>query len=210
MNVELPDILARRLAQPLRAPARLGRFEPDPSYGRDHSYSPPGARQAAVLILLYPKEDRWHIPLTLRPGHLPDHAHQVSLPGGAMEPGEAGDRAALREFHEELGPEGLEVRLLGPLSPTYVQASNFRVEPWVAVGARRPVWKPNVEEVEQLLEVPLGHLLDPANLGSHQRFYRGQPYRAPHFIWEGHRIWGATCRVLGELVVALEDLGVQV
>jgi 8-oxo-dGTP pyrophosphatase MutT (NUDIX family) len=210
MNLELPEILARRLAQPLPGPARLGRFEPHPSHGRDYDSVPPGARQAAVLILLYPHGDRWQIPLTLRPGHLPDHAHQVSLPGGALEPGEPGDRAALREFHEELGPEGIEVRLLGPLSPMYVHASNFRVEPWVAAGDRRPVWNPNVEEVEQLLEVPLAHLLDPANLGGHQRFYRGLPYTAPHIDWQGCRIWGATCRILGELIAVLEELDVQV
>ena len=208
MNPDLPDILARRLAEPLPGTAAAGRFEPRPSLGLSYDQVPPDARQAAVLLLLYPHQGRWHIPLTLRPAHLPDHARQVSLPGGALEPGEPSDRAALREFHEELGAQGLEVRLLGRLSPIYVRASNFRVEAWIGAGDHRPQWSPNAREVEQLLEVPLDHLMDAANLGSHERSYRGVPYTAPHFTWQSCRIWGATCRILGELIAILEELAV--
>lgn len=207
MNRDLPDILARRLAEPLPGPG-AGRFEPRPSLGRSYDQAPPDARQAAVLLFLYPHQGRWHIPLTLRPAHLPDHARQVSLPGGALEPGEPSDRAAVREFHEELGAEGLEVRLLGHLSPIYVRASNFRVEAWVGAADRQPQWNPNAHEVEQLLEVPLDHLMDPANQGSHQRSYQGSTYTVPHFTWQPCQIWGATCRILGELVIILEELAV--
>lgn len=210
MNPDLPELLARRLAEPLPGPDESLRFEPRPHFGGHYRDAPPDARQAAVLLLLYPRENRWHIPLTLRPGHLPDHAHQVCLPGGALEPGEASDRAALREFHEELGAEEAEVHLLGRLSPIYVRASNFRVDPWVGFTAGRPQWRPNAHEVEQLLEVPLDHLLDPANLASHKRQYQGQAYIAPHFVWESARIWGATCRILGELITLLEQLGAAV
>jgi 8-oxo-dGTP pyrophosphatase MutT (NUDIX family) len=210
MNLDLPELLARRLAEPLPDPSLLARFEPQPDYGRHHDPAPPTARHAAVLVLLYPREDRWHIPLTLRPGHLPDHAHQVCLPGGALEHDESSQIAALREFHEELGAEGLAVRPLGHLSTIYVRASNFRVDPWVASTDALPAWSPNPHEVEQLLEVPLHHLLDPANLRSHQRHYQGMAYTAPHFVWQSTRIWGATCRMLGELVAVLESLGAGV
>jgi 8-oxo-dGTP pyrophosphatase MutT (NUDIX family) len=159
-----------------------------------------------VLILLYPHQQRWHLPFTLRPSHLPDHAGQISLPGGAIERGESSAAAAVREFHEELGAAGLEVRTLGRLSSIYVQVSNFRVDPWVAVAGQRPLWTPNPVEVEQLLEIPLEHLLDPANLGYHERRKDGVSCRAPHFLWQGHRIWGATCAILGELVTVLDEL----
>jgi 8-oxo-dGTP pyrophosphatase MutT (NUDIX family) len=181
-------------------------FEPRPRYGRRYDQSPDNARQAAVLILLYPHQDRWYVPLTLRPGHLPDHAGQISLPGGAIEPGEGSSAAAVREFHEELGAAGLAIDLLGRLSPLYVQASNFRVEPWVGMARQRPQFCPNSIEVEQLIEVPLVHLLDPANLGSHQRELGGQSYTAPHFAWESYRIWGATCMILGEFVTIVRPL----
>lgn len=206
MNVSLPQWLARRLSEPLPGPMVGTRFEPAPSGGKHYHLIPAGARQAAVLILLYPHEDRWHLPLTLRPSHLPDHAGQISLPGGAIEPGETGAQAALREFHEELGAPEAEIRLLGNLSPIYVHASNFRVEPWLGVCDHRPAMAANPEEVAQLFEVPLDHLLDPSHFGCHPRHVGDLTYLAPHFLWGEHRIWGATCMILGEFVTILEQL----
>ena len=83
MNSDLPELLAARLSQPLPGPMVGSRFEPRPRLGRHYGCSPPDARPAAVLLLLYPHQERWHVPLTLRPEHLPAHAGQVSLPGGA-------------------------------------------------------------------------------------------------------------------------------
>ena len=48
---------------------------------------------------------------------------------------------------------------------------------------------------------------DPLNLASHEREYQGQSYTAPHFAWQSHRVWGATCLILGELVTILEEAG---
>jgi 8-oxo-dGTP pyrophosphatase MutT (NUDIX family) len=217
MNAQLPQLLAGRLAGELPGPKVAARFEPrgtcaagDPCAGgplwRYYETPPPDARAAAVLVLLYPHRGQWHLPLTRRPAHLPDHAGQISLPGGAVEPGETSRQAALREFHEELGRRGREIELLGRLSPVYVQASNFHVTPWVGVTDSRPELTPNPDEVEQVLEIPLAHLLDPANFGSHPRQHQGRPYTAPHFTWQSHRIWGATCAILGELVAVLEGL----
>jgi len=180
-----------------------------PPLRRHDENPPPDARPAAVLVLLYPREGRWHVPLTLRPEHLPAHAGQVSLPGGAIGPGETSREAALREFHEELGGADEPIRLLGPLSPIYVPASNYRIEPWVGAAERRPAMTPNPEEVAELLEIPLGHLLDPASLGRHVREYEGVRYEAPHFLWPPHRIWGATCRILGEFVTIVGELKLE-
>jgi len=210
MNDRLPELLARRLAEPLAGPAVGTRFEPAPRLGRPYDAFPPDARQAAVLLLLYPHEGRWHVPLTLRHSGLADHAGQVSLPGGAVEPGESSGRAAVREFREELGAAESDVELSGRLSPIYVHASNFRVEPWVGVARKRPRLVPNPLEVAELLEVPLAELVDPRNLASHQRHLEGRPYTAPHIQWRSHRIWGATCLILGQLVLLLEEMGVEV
>ena len=204
MNENLPQWLAARLAQPLPGPMAGSRFEPRP--WRHYGAAPAHARAAAVLLLLYPHQGQWHLPLMLRPAHLAAHAGQVSLPGGAVEPGETLAQAAVREFHEELGDDGQPIRLLGSLSPYYVQASNYLVAPWVAAAEARPTFAPNPAEVEQLLEVPLAHLLDAANFGSHHRQHKGHRYTAPHFLYESHRIWGATCVILGELVTLLEEI----
>ncbi|MHB8899199.1 MAG: NUDIX hydrolase, partial [Thermoguttaceae bacterium] len=151
MNGDLPDRLAACLGAALPGLqerslyAAVGR--PGPGLGE----IPPIARRAAVLALLYPIDGRWHLPLTLRPQHLPDHAGQVSLPGGAVESGETPQEAAVREFHEELGAEDLEPRILGALSPIYVQVSNYRVDPLVAACDRRPRFVPNGAEVDRVL-----------------------------------------------------------
>lgn len=205
MNADLPERLAERLAQPLAGLADDARFasnRPGPRAGE----IPRGARFAAVLALLYPIGGQWRLPLTLRPRHLPDHGGQISLPGGAVEPGESSLAAAVREFHEELGAADAEPVILGRLSPIYVQVSNFRVDPFVGVCRQRPDFRPNPAEVEELLEIPLSHLLDPASLARHERSHQGKTYLAPHFSWRCHKIWGATCLILGELLTIVESI----
>ncbi len=209
MNGDLKSRLAARLAEPLPPPLVGSRFEPRPRGDRHYREIPPEARRAAVLVLLYPLEGRWHVPLTLRPSQLPDHGGQVCLPGGALEPDETSDEAAIREFHEELGAAGHSIELAGRLSTLYVHASNFAVEPWVGTTQERPVMTPDPREVEALLEVPLRHLMDAANIGWQNRIYQGQPYTAPHIVWQSYCIWGATCMILGELVTLLEAMGVE-
>ncbi|MEX2121667.1 MAG: CoA pyrophosphatase [Pirellulales bacterium] len=199
MNGDFPERLRARLQSNLPGRAAQRLFEPDLSYGRH--FGPPTAhsRAAAVLVLLYPAQHGWHLPLTVRPATMATHAGQISLPGGMIEPGETPDQAALRELAEELGVTAGEVDVLGQLSPLYLFASDFMVNPWVAAAARRPAWVINPTEVAELLEVPLVHLFDPANAGRHARRHRGIDFTAPHFLWGRHRIWGATSMILSEL-----------
>jgi 8-oxo-dGTP pyrophosphatase MutT (NUDIX family) len=210
MNPELPHLLAARLDEPLPGPVVQSKFQPTPRIGRNYDDPTDDARPAAVLILLYPRAGAWHVPLTLRPEHLAAHAGQVSLPGGAVEPGETAAQAAVREFHEELGAEAARVELLGHLSPLFVEASNFLIEPWVGWVGDGPEFEPNPDEVAEVLEMPLVHLLDPGNLESHQRSKRGYCYTAPHFCWSSHQIWGATCMILGEFITLLDRMGAEV
>lgn len=176
------------------------------SYGRHFAPAPPGARNAAVIALLYPHEGAWHMPLTVRPTTMTDHAGQVSLPGGLIEPGESSSEAALRELAEELRVDDPEIELLGELSPLYLFVSNFQVSPWVAVLPRRPAIDANTHEVAEVLEVPLAHLSDPANIGHHARDFRGIEFSAPHFRFGSHHIWGATGMILGEFVALVDEL----
>ncbi len=214
MNPDLPQLLAARLKRPLPGPMVGSRFEPQPRHGRHYDRPPPEAKSAAVLMLLYPKrgesaesgDEEWHLPLMVRPGGAEPHAGQVSLPGGAVEQGESSLDAAVREFREEVCPAGHNLMPLGHLTPVYVHVSNYLIAPWLAVARSAPALVANPSEVQEVLEVPLAHLLDPANFGAHERTKEGRPYTAPHFLFRGHRIWGATCMILGELVTILEDL----
>jgi hypothetical protein len=109
----LPERLARRLRSALPGAAVQARYQPGASYGRHFGPAPASARPAAVLVLLYTQAGAWHLPLTLRPMFLADHAGQISLPGGAAEPGERSELAALRELEEELGVDARSIELLG-------------------------------------------------------------------------------------------------
>ncbi len=202
----LPEVLLGRLGRPLASRVGRSRFAPGLNYGRE--FGPPArdARPAAVLLLLYPREGQWHIPLILRPRGMSNHAGQIGLPGGLIEPGESTQQAAIRETEEELGIRLKETDLLGRLSPSYVHATNYCVTPHVAAIDRLPTMRPNPEEVARVLNVPLAALLDPARRGSHEVNRRGAIVTAPHITWEGHRIWGATYIILGELIDVLEEI----
>lgn len=195
----LPAALTAQLCAGL-LPGREAQRELEPALCYGRHFGPPTcrARAAAVAILLYPHAGEWHLPLTVRPGTLPAHAGQISLPGGAMAAGENSSQAALRELEEELGVPPREVTLLGQLSPIYVFVSEYLVTPWAAVVSTRPQFHPSAEEVSELLEVPLARLVDPAYRGLHTRRQRGIELRVPHFVFGHHHIWGATAMILNE------------
>ncbi len=207
MNTQLPEHLAQLLTEPLPGARVQAAFQPELSFGRHFGPAPESARLAAVLVLLYPWQDRWCLPLTLRPQTLADHAGQISFPGGAIEPGEASQDAALRELNEELGVSAAGIQVLGSLSSLYLFNSNFRATPWLAVAQARPAWQIRADEVAELLEVPLQHLLDPAQQTVGRRTIFGVHSQCPAFIWGDHSIWGFTSMVLAELLELVRQSG---
>jgi len=200
-----PDWLATRLAQPLPGRAAQSQFEPELSFGRHYSAPPADARMAAVLLLLYQRDDEWRMPLTVRPKTMADHAGQISLPGGMIETGETSQAAALRELYEELGVPSNGIRVLGQLTPLYLFVSNFHVFPWVALSESAPELIPDGREVAEAFEFPLSGLLQEDFRGAHVSDHRGFKFSAPHFAWNAHRIWGATSMIMAELAALLTE-----
>ena len=213
-SIELPDRIAKRIANVSArdrgepgcgmASRRSRQFTTELSYGRHGGPFAYNARPAAVVVLLYRQEDAWYVPLTLRPGHLQDHAGQVSLPGGAVEPAESTEMAARRELQEELGIKPDAIRLLGCLPEIYVFASNFLVTPYVAVCRQRPAMHPDPAEVAELLEVPLGHLIDDSQQTTQLVQRLGVRFEARGMLFGGHFIWGATAAILDNLFGLLD------
>jgi 8-oxo-dGTP pyrophosphatase MutT (NUDIX family) len=171
-------------------------------------HPPPGpVRRGAVLILLYPAPSgEALVALTERPSGDLRHPGEVSLPGGAVEEADTSDTAAaLREAAEEIGLDPAEagVEVAGELDPVDVRVSGFRLVPIVALAARQPRFRPDPREVASLLEAPLAAFLPgaPIEIVEEERAGRRLTYGA--FPVGGHRVWGATGRILGQLGAVL-------
>ncbi len=124
-----------------------------------------GARQrpAAVLCGLVERHPGINVVLTRRTQHLARHAGQIAFPGGRADREDPSLlAAALREAEEEIGLRPDRVHVIGTLDQ-YLTSTGFRVTPFV--GAIDPAWHPvpDPNEVEEVFEVPLDFLMDPAN-----------------------------------------------
>jgi 8-oxo-dGTP pyrophosphatase MutT (NUDIX family) len=159
-----------------------------------------GFVRAAVLVPLFEHAGRTHVLLTRRTRHLRRHAGQISFPGGHVDPEEEHLAAALREAQEEIGLDPAHAHVLGRLSETLVLTSAFRLTPWVASVPYPYPYAAAAHEVEEILHVPLASLLAPGAHRTELREAWGLPVDAHYFTIGGDTIWGATARILAELL----------
>ena len=164
---------------------------------------PAGARRAGVLLPLFVRDARLWIVFTKRTESVEHHRGQISFPGGGEEPGDATlYHTAVRETQEELGVRPEDVLPLGRLSPIFT-VTNFYVEPFVAAIPQPYEFRPAEAEIAEVLEVPISALLDPAIL--EKKPYPGREELILYYHYEESMIWGATARILSELLAALES-----
>lgn len=176
------------------------RMAPRPRPGWQPYAWPAGTRRAAALLLMFPDGPGASIVLTVRSRALPTHAGQVSLPGGAVEPGEPLEVAAVREAHEEIGLDPRLVHIVGPLTPLHIPVSGFALHPIVGTSGDRPRFAPHTGEVERVLIVPVADLADPRRLRRSLRVRDGHSYDVPAFEVAGEQVWGATAMILAEFL----------
>jgi 8-oxo-dGTP pyrophosphatase MutT (NUDIX family) len=168
----------------------------------------PGSRPAAVLCALFEEAGEAHVLLTRRSANLRSHTGEVSFPGGRLEDGEDPVAGALREAGEEIGVDPAVVEILGQLSPLSTYSSRATITPFVGGLPGRPRLKANPAEVERAFDVSLAELV--SDHVYHQEIWhlRGVGWREMNFFeLVGDTVWGATARMLVELLVLLFESG---
>lgn len=168
----------------------------------------PAATRAAVLVPLHMRQGELHAVFTERHHELPRHAGEISFPGGRSEPGDADLVAtALRETHEEVGLPPDSVEVIGALQPIPTVVSGYAIYPFVGIVPTNFRWLPNHGEVAEVLDLPLSVVA--AGYGRRRLVRRGIPIRTDTYLVDAHTIWGATARIVADLLerttVALTD-----
>jgi 8-oxo-dGTP pyrophosphatase MutT (NUDIX family) len=160
---------------------------------------------AAVLVPLFvtPEAHEPHVVLTRRRADLRRHAGEISFPGGRRDSGDANlADTALREAEEEVGLPRSQVRLLGELSPTSTFATNYVIHPYVGTIPAGVLWQLSAREVDAVLELPVAALRSARTRTRLQR--RGISFETDAYQLDEHLIWGATARILEQLLERLQ------
>jgi len=164
-----------------------------------------GRIDAAVLVALFLRDGGLHAVFTRRRDDLRKHAGEISFPGGRQDVGEEDLRiTALREAEEEIGLPRAAVDIVGALQPTPTVVTNYAIYPFVGVIADGHAWSPSEGEVAEILELPLLGLR--SGFERRRLMRRGVPFRTGVYSVDGHFIWGATARILGDLLERVAPL----
>jgi 8-oxo-dGTP pyrophosphatase MutT (NUDIX family) len=161
----------------------------------------PGHKDAAVLVPLY-REPLTAV-FTERRADLRRHAGEISFPGGRQDhPAEDLIATAVREAEEEIGLDPSDVEVIGALPPVGTFVTGYKVHPFVGLIPEGLSFRPSPSEVAAILLFRLEELR--AGFAMRRLVRRGVPIRTPTYVIGEHMIWGATARIVGEL---LERLG---
>jgi len=167
------------------------------------TWFPGPMREAAVLLPLILREPELTVLFTRRTDDLPDHAGQISFPGGRRDTGDASlEFTALRESHEEIGLHPDSVDVAGYLEPHPV-ITGYAVVPVVGFVTPPDQFVPEAGEVAEIFEVPLSFLLQPGNEALQTRYRNGVALDTYEYQYEDYRIWGATAQMLRSFITLL-------
>jgi 8-oxo-dGTP pyrophosphatase MutT (NUDIX family) len=158
-----------------------------------------GRTDSAVLVPLFADAaGALHVVFTRRRADLRRHAGEISFPGGRRDEGETLLETALREAQEEVGlpPEAVDV--LGALAPVGTFVTNYAIYPFVGLIEPGFEWIVQETEVAEVLEFSLDDLVAGHSLKRLVR--RGMAFKTDVYEVGDHMVWGATARILGDLL----------
>jgi 8-oxo-dGTP pyrophosphatase MutT (NUDIX family) len=164
-------------------------------------------RHAAVLIPLLEAEGEYRVLFTKRTSLVDAHKGQISFPGGRIDATDASpEEAALREAEEEIGLRRKDVEVLGRTDDVTTMSSNFVVSPFVGLIPYPYDFMLNTFEVDRILTVPFSTFLPD---GVADRLlpidFEGKVFQSLSYVYDGDVIWGATARIMKNLIRILGD-----
>jgi 8-oxo-dGTP pyrophosphatase MutT (NUDIX family) len=162
----------------------------------------PGETDAAVLVPIFGYPEQPSLVFTERRSDLRRHGGEISFPGGRQDdPAEDLIATALREAEEEIGLHPGDVEVIGALPPVGTFVTGYKVHPFVGLIPEGLSFRPSPSEVAAILLFRLEDLH--AGFAMRRLVRRGIPIRTPTYVIGEHLIWGATARILGELLQRL-------
>jgi len=165
----------------------------------------PSIKLSSVLVLLFPENGHLYICLTRRPSTMKHHPGQISFPGGKVEKEDiSAEITALREAKEEVGIDPSSVEILGKLSDLYVEVSQFSIQPYLAWSDQRPDFKTNLEEVEELILLPVDEYIRNEIIDETEVETISGRLKIKFYPFDNNVIWGATAMILSELIEILK------
>jgi len=162
-------------------------------------------RRAAVLAPVVDRGGAPHILFTKRADHLGSHPGQMSFPGGGVESQDIDLTAtALREANEEIGLRPEEADVVGRIDDIRT-VSEYAVTPFVGTAPDR-TYVPSDDEVAEIAILPVSALTARENYESERRDHPHYGEIRLHFFHVGgYTVWGATGRMLVQLLELLTD-----
>jgi 8-oxo-dGTP pyrophosphatase MutT (NUDIX family) len=161
-----------------------------------------GRTEAAVLVPIFGHPEGPGLVFTERRADLRRHAGEISFPGGRRDHGESLLEAALREAEEEIGLDRANVEMVGALPPIGTFVTNYKVHPFVGLIPTGLRFHASPDEVAAVLMLHLDELR--AGFAMRRLVRLGVPIRTPTYVVGEHLIWGATARILTELLTRLD------
>lgn len=158
-------------------------------------------KDAAVLLPIFSKGDRYHIVFTRRSEHLAYHKGQISFPGGGRHEADISLlQTALRESREEIGLRESDVEILGELDDTATSTSHFRISPFVGLIPYPYEFTMDKYEVEEIFDLPIDELLASASTATGGNNSAERISQTSTFELNGRVIWGATGWILSQFL----------